>query len=206
MAEIWPMIHEARRALATDLASLRAEQWDTPSLCAAWSVRDVLAHMTATASITPAAFFPKLLASGFSLKKLQDKAVSAARTRSTAEGLAAFEAIVTATKHPPGPTPSWLGETLVHAADIRRPLGIAHDTPVEATRVVADFYKGSNLVIGAKKRIDGVTLRATDTDWSHGQGPEVAGPLLSLVLAMSGRQVALADCTGDGVDVVRSRP
>ena len=71
---------------------------------------------------------------------------------------------------------------------------------------VADFYKGSNLLIGSKNRIDGLTLRATDADWSHGTGPEVSGPILSLVMAMTGRKAADDDLTGDGVAALRSRP
>ena len=70
---------------------------------------------------------------------------------------------------------------------------------------VADFYKGSNLLIGSKNRIAGLTLRATDADWSHGTGPEVSGPIVSLVLAMTGRQAADGDLTGDGVATLRSR-
>jgi hypothetical protein len=71
---------------------------------------------------------------------------------------------------------------------------------------VADFYKGSNLLIGSKNRIAGLTLRATDTDWSHGSGPEVSGPILSLVMAMTGRKQADDDLSGDGVATLRSRP
>ena len=33
---------------------------------------------------------------------------------------------------------------------------------------VADFYKRSNALIGTKRRIEGVSLRATDADWRHG--------------------------------------
>jgi hypothetical protein len=51
-----------------------------------------------------------------------------------------------------------------------------------------------------------VTLRATDTDWSHGSGPEVTGPAIALVMAMTGRKAALDDLSGPGVDVLRSRP
>ena len=94
----------------------------------------------------------------------------------------------TSVKHPPGPTDTWLGEAIVHAEDIRRPLGIEHQYPTEAVVRVADFYKGSNLLIGSKNRIADLTLRATDTDWSHGTGPEVSGPILSLVMAMTGRK------------------
>ena len=70
---------------------------------------------------------------------------------------------------------------------------------------VADFYKGSNLLIGSKRRITGLALLATDTEWSHGTGPEVAGPILSLVMAMTGRKEALDDLTGDGVATQRTR-
>jgi hypothetical protein len=48
-------------------------------------------------------------------------------------------------------------------------------------------------------------LKATDTEWSHGSGPEVAGPIVSLVLAMTGRKAALDDLSGDGVAELRSR-
>jgi hypothetical protein len=70
---------------------------------------------------------------------------------------------------------------------------------------VADFYKNSNLLIGAKNRIDGVTLRATDVEWRHGSGPEVNGPAIALVMAMTGRKAALDDLTGEGVALLRAR-
>jgi hypothetical protein len=60
------------------------------------------------------------------------------------------------------------------------------------------------LIVGAKTRIAGLSLKATDTDWSHGDGPEVAGPILSLVLSMTGRGVALTDLAGE-VAILRSR-
>ena len=59
---------------------------------------------------------------------------------------------MTSTKHPPGPNDTWLGEVLIHAEDIRRPLGIRHDYPAEAAAQVADADKGSNLVMGSKNR------------------------------------------------------
>jgi hypothetical protein len=50
-----------------------------------------------------------------------------------------------------------------------------------------------------------VRLRATDTDWSHGTGPEVAGQMVALVMAMTGRRQAVDDLTGNGVAVLRDR-
>jgi hypothetical protein len=98
-----------------------------------------------------------------------------------------------------------LGEVLVHSQDIRRPLGLTHAVQLEAVMQAADFYKRSNLILGTKARIAGVTLRATDGDWSHGNGPSVEGPMMSLLLAMTGRKAALDDLTGEGVAVLRSR-
>jgi len=203
---LWSVVHEERRALAADLGSLDDAQWETESLCPNWTVRDVLAPMTATATMTPPAFFGKMIASGFKFETVQTKGVAANRGASPAEGLASFKVIIDSTKHPPGPGDSWLGEVLVHSQDIRRPLGIAHDYPIDSLVRAASFYKGSNLLIGTKKRIEGLQLKATDADWSTGSGPLVSGPMASLLMAMTGRKAALADLSGDGVAALGERP
>jgi hypothetical protein len=84
-------------------------------------------------------------------------------------------------------------------------LAIQHEYPKDAVVRLADFYKGSNLVVGTKRRIEGLTLRATDADWPHGSGPEVSGPIMPLVMAMTGRKDALDNLTGDGVSTLRTR-
>jgi uncharacterized protein (TIGR03083 family) len=203
--DIWPVIHSERKALAADLQALDDAQWQAASLCSHWTVRDVTAHMTATAKITPPAFFAKLAVSGFSLERLQDKDITVEKGSSAADTLARFDAVVNSEKHPPGPLDSWLGEAILHAEDIRRPLAIQHEYPKDAVVRLADFYKGSNLVVGTKRRIEGLTLRATDADWSHGSGPEVSGPIMLLVMAMTGRKAALDGLTGDGVATLRTR-
>jgi len=203
--DIWPVIHAERKSLAGDLRPLTEEQWDAASLCPGWTVRDVLAHMTSAASLTPPTFFTTLIGSGFSFEKLQAKGIAAHRGDSPADTLAGFDKVQISVKHPPGPANTWLGEVIVHSQDIRRPLGIEHQYNTEALVQVADFYKGSNALIGSKNRIAGLTLRATDADWSHGTGPEVSGPMLSLVMSMTGRKAALDDLSGDGVATLRSR-
>jgi uncharacterized protein (TIGR03083 family) len=204
--DVWPVVHSERGALANDLASLSEAQWATPSLCSDWTVRDVLAHMTGTAKITPGSFFPKLVSSGFSFGRLQAKAIGEERGDSGADTLTHFEGVITSEKSPPGPKDTMLGETIVHSEDIRRALGLKHDYPTDAVVEVADFYKRSNLILGSKRRVDGVTLRATDTAWSHGAGPEVAGPMVALLMALTGRKAALDDLSGEGVATLRERP
>ena len=205
--DIWPVVHDERAALAADLtsASLGEEQWSGPSQCEGWSVRDVLAHMSATANMTPGKFFPKMIASGFSFDKVQDKGIAAERGASGAETLSRFQAVIGSEKKPPGPKDTVLGETIIHADDIRRSLGLQQTYPDDALVEVADFYKGSNLIIGTKRRIDGLALRATDTGWSYGAGPEVSGPMLPLLLAMAGRKGVLNELSGDGVETLRQR-
>ena len=204
-SDVWPTIHTERKALAADLDGLSDAAWDTPSLCDGWSVRDVVAHMTAATKLNGPKFFAKLIGSGFSFEKVQAKGIAAERGASPAETLARFKAQIDSTGRPPGPVDTIFGETIVHSEDIRRPLGIKHEYPVDALVEVANFFKGSNLIIGSKKRVAGVTFEATDADWRNGEGPTVEGPMLDLVMAMTGRKPALDALTGEGVEVLRSR-
>lgn len=201
----WPIIHSERAALADDLSDLAAARWETASLCRGWSVHDVLGHMTATAKMTPGQFVVRLTGSGFRFNTMADKNIARETAGGPAATLAEFRRVRNATTAPPGPVDSWLGETLVHGEDIRRPLGIRHTYPMDALKQVADFYKSSNLLIGTKNRITGLRLQATDTDWATGSGPEVTGTMLSLLLAMTGRTTAIDDLTGDGTATLRSR-
>ena len=201
----WPVIHAERAALADDLNELTDGQWATPSMCAGWSVHDVLGHIVATAQMTPPRFIGRFAGAGFNFDKMAAKDVAAATAGGPAATLATFRSLQNETKAPPGPIDAMLGEAILHPADIRGPLGIAHTYPTEAVTRALDFYKNSNLIVGAKKRIAGVTLRATDADWSTGSGPEVTGPALSLLQAVTGRKVALTDLSGEGVATLQSR-
>lgn len=205
MVDLWGVVAAERGALADDLAGLTDEQWRTTSLCDDWSVRRVTGHMTATANLTPVSFLTSFAGAGFSFDKFANRQIDKHLGVGAAETLANFRAAQFSTSSPPGPKASWLGEVLVHAEDIRRPLGIEHTYPVDAVREVADFYKTSNTLIGTKSRISGLSLRATDTGWSHGEGDEVAGPMMSLLMAMTGRGEACADLAGPGVAALESR-
>jgi uncharacterized protein (TIGR03083 family) len=201
----WPVIHAERAALADDLDGLTEEQWTTPSWIPPWTVLDVLGHMTATAQMSPARFVGKMAAAGFRFQAMTNREVARITADGPAAALAAFRGSADSTSSPPGPVDSWLGETIVHGEDIRRPLGIVHTYATDAVVRVADFYKGSNLLIGSKKRIDGLTLTATDTDWSTGNGPEITGPMLALLLALTGRAGVVAQLGGPGLPALKER-
>lgn len=205
MVAVWPTIHAERAALLTDLEPLTDQQWAARSLCSQWSVKQVFGHIIATAQMTPPKFLLGMAGNGFRFDRFIMRTAEGFSAGSPADMLTAFRGMQHRTNHPPGPNNTWLGEAILHGEDIRRPLGLDRDYPVEAVTQVADSYKGSNLVIGAKDRIAGVTLRATDTDWSHGSGPEAAGRAIDLLLAMTGRPTGLDRLTGDGVEVLRTR-
>ena len=205
MDEMWNTIGAERRALAADLAGLPESRWTSPSLCTGWTVEDALAHMTSTAQMTPPKFLGGFVRAGFDFSKFTAAGIARHRGTTPAQTLEGFRAQEGSTASPPGPKASWLGETIVHAEDIRRPLGIAHTYPADAVRRVLDFYQGSNTLIGSKDRVAGLTLRATDSDWTHGSGPVVEGPQLSLLMAMTGRKAALDDLSGEGVATLRTR-
>jgi uncharacterized protein (TIGR03083 family) len=196
----WKHIHAERDVMADTLAGLSPDAWATPSLCTGWSVKETAGHILAAAEQTPPNFYKELIAARFT-----DRAARRLGALEPSVLVGRLRARTTTTNHPPAPVLAMLGEIVVHGEDIRRPLAIAHRAPEEALVAVADSYKKSNLLIGAKRRIAGLRLRASDAAWTTGDGPEVAGPLASLILAMTGRKAAHADLTGDGLATLATR-
>ena len=202
---IWPTIHAERHSLAEDLVGLTAEQWNTQSLCSEWNVHQVLAHLLSAAKMTPPKFFLRFAAAGFNFDRFAANQVAIESAGGPAATLAGFRAAQLRHSAPPGPKETWLGEAFVHGEDIRRPLSITHAYPLpEVARVVA-LYARSDTIIGGKTRVAGLTLQATDTEFTVGTGPLVQGPVISLLLAASGRKSALSELSGPGVHLLKER-
>jgi uncharacterized protein (TIGR03083 family) len=204
--ETWKFIHSERADLAETLTGLQSEQWRADSWCTGWSIKKAVGHVVAAAEQTFPGFYRELAAAGFKFDVFADRGADITSTASNEELIARLRARTTTTNHPPAPVMAMLGEIIVHGDDIRRPLGLVHRSPDAALVAVADNWKRSNLLIGAKRRIEGLSLRATDVAWRHGDGPLVQGPLQSLILAMTGRHGALSDLSGEGVSVLEKRP
>jgi uncharacterized protein (TIGR03083 family) len=122
-----------------------------------------------------------------------------------AETLERFRRVGTSTTKPPLPTMAMLGESIVHGEDIRRPLGIRRDYPMETVTRVAEYYQGSDLVVLAKGRIGGLRLVASDGSFTTGSGPLVSGTTLALTMAMTGRTMYCDELEGVGVATLRDR-
>lgn len=197
---IWPMVHAERAALIDDLARVAPERWEEPSLCPGWTVHDVVAHLVNTAQTTRLGFVVGLAAAGFDFHRQNERGILRERGSTPGETLERLRQVASRTSTPPAPLDSRLVEEVVHGEDIRRPLGLARSYPVEAVvrslrlqvRTPASFG-------GAKELVAGVRLVATNADLSIGEGPEVSGTALSLLLAVSGRPVAPGELAGPGV-------
>jgi uncharacterized protein (TIGR03083 family) len=205
-AEIWKYIHVGREQMADTWADLSPAQWTAASWCEGWSVQVTAGHILAAAEQTPANFFKEMISAALSFNVFADRAARRLATAGPDELARRLRARTSTTNHPPAPVMAMLGEIVVHGQDIRRPLGLEHQVPESALVALADSWKNSNILIGSKRRIAGLRLRATDSEWAHGDGPEIRGPLMSLVLAMTGRKAAHSGLTGDGLATLATRP
>jgi uncharacterized protein (TIGR03083 family) len=203
--EVWPSIRAERAALAADLGDLTADQWATPSLCAGLTVREVLAHLTASASLNTMRWLAGVIRCRFDFDKQVAMRLAEQLGTTPAETLERFRHVVPSKTKPALPAIAVLGETIVHGEDIRRPLGIRRDHPIEVVTRVAEYYRGTDLVVVAKGRIGGLKLVADDGPFTSGSGLLVSGPTMALVMAMTGRAAYCDDLDGDGVELLRSR-
>lgn len=206
MTDVWAIVRAERQALTDDLEHLPSEQWVTPSLCAGWDIHDVLAHLVATAKETRLRFVARFAAAGFDFDKANAKGSLAERAADPEVTLAEFRAVADRTSSPPAPKDTRLVEAFVHGEDIRRPLAIVHEYPSAfVTRAIVLQARTSASMGGGKARVAGVTLTATDTDFTFGTGPPAEGPAISLLLAVSGRKTAHADLSGPGAEMIAGR-
>ena len=195
-----------RQRLADSVADLTAEQWATPSLCAAWTVRDVVAHLTVTTRVT----VPRLLrgavrARGSFDRLAVDLAAERAVAHTPAELVAQLRESAASTRRMPGSSPmDPLMDLVVHAQDVARPLGRRHVSPPDV--VAASLaYVATNRFMGGPQRLAGVQLVSTDTGWTHGDGAELRGPDIDLLMVAAGRRAGLDALEGPGAEVLAAR-
>jgi uncharacterized protein (TIGR03083 family) len=198
------------RDLAERLGALTADEWDRPSLCAGWRVRDVVGHMVSGTEYGIGALPLKLARAGFDLDRAAARlAVAVADSRpperlladwvrgETAPELTGFARMLKAR--------DIFVDHVVHGADMLLPLG--HERPQDPDRMRQALDAAPEVAgaVKAKKRSRGLRLVATDLDHAVGTGPEVRGPAEAILLALTGRWVRGDELRGDGVAVLRGR-
>ncbi|MFC5136726.1 maleylpyruvate isomerase family mycothiol-dependent enzyme [Actinomycetospora rhizophila] len=196
---------DERAELADFLAGLSPEQWDAPTLCHRWSVRDVVAHIISYDDLGPAAFVGRFVAGRFDPDQVNQVGVDQYAQMSPDELLAELKGHL----HPAGLTARFGGriglvDGLIHHQDIRRALGAPREVPVERLATALPFARVAP-PIRAFSRARGLHLVATDLDWSSGKGPTVEGRAEPLLMAIAGRADALDELDGPGRSILADR-
>ncbi|MGY1838864.1 MULTISPECIES: maleylpyruvate isomerase family mycothiol-dependent enzyme [unclassified Modestobacter] len=203
--DLWAAVHSARSALADDLAGLDEAQWAQPSLCGRWTVEEVVAHLSAAASTGRARWLRSMVGARFDADLHNARRLAEHRGDTAADTLERFRAVVPSTTAPTGHTAAWLGEVVVHAEDVRRPLALPGGPPVPVVTEVARFYAARDFTVNSRSAVAGLRLQADDGPFAVGDGPLVTGTTLALTMAMAGRSIFCDDLTGPGVPVLRAR-
>ena len=200
--DVWRAIDEERSSLADLLDELTAEEWDVPSLCAGWRVRDVAAHLTLSHMSPATAVLEALRARGNYDRMVRDSAVRQAALPCD-EFPRRLRAMVESRRKIPFVAPRVpLLDVLVHGQDIARPIGRDRPMPPGAAAAAADQVWSMGWPFHVRRRLAGLRLSATDTGWSAGDGLAVEGPVSALLLLMTGRQAALDELTGPGAEAL----
>ncbi|WP_202865160.1 maleylpyruvate isomerase family mycothiol-dependent enzyme [Serinicoccus sediminis] len=203
--DLWAAVHAERAALAARLDELTPEQWEAPSLCGRWGVREVVAHLTAAASVGRARWLLSVLGARLDFDLHNQRRLEEHLGATPQDTLAGFREVVTSTTAASGHTPAWLGEVVVHGQDILRPLGLPGATPPERAELVARFFVSRDFTVPSRTTAAGLRIRADDSDLDVGSGPEVAGATVALTMVLAGREAFLADVTGPGVAILAER-
>jgi uncharacterized protein (TIGR03083 family) len=205
--DILKMISDERRRMADLVDSLDSDQLQIRSLCAAWSVKEVLGHLVASIAAPNSSALRLLVRTGFNIHKANARLATLSASRPPGELAALLRANAENPFRPPiVGYPGQLTDLQVHGQDIRRPLGLPHDLQPDRLRVSLDFLVSGRAVgFVPKRRLAGLRFEATDLDWARGGGPPIRGAAEAVMLALTGRRAALADLSGDGVAELHSR-
>lgn len=194
-----------RADLADLLVDLTPAQWDARTLCEGWTVRDVVAHVYSYEDIGLTGLLSRLVRARMSPERANAAGLDEQADLSPLELVARARRFV----QPRGFTALRGGrialvDGMVHHQDIRRPLGLRREIPPERLTVALDFARTAP-PIGARKRIAGLRVVATDVGWAAGDGPAVEGPGEAVLLAMAGRRGVVDELSGPGTATLRER-
>lgn len=199
--DMWAAVHRERHALVAELQDLSPTQWGTASLCPGWNVHDVVAHLVESAKCTRLGFLRDMIAARFDFDRQNANGLAREKREDPRDTLAALSAAATNTATPPAPLPTRLVEVFVHGEDIRRPLGLSRAYPAAHVATALAFQVKTAVGMGGgRERAKGWRLTATDTPYATGEGAEVRGTAIALLLAVSGRPTAAGELSGAGAE------
>ena len=197
-ADLQPAVAAEFVALADLLGSATGAQWDTPSLCAGWRVREVVAHMTMAARYPQDKFMAELRRCGFDFGRFSNEIASRDAELPASELVANLRSEVMQRWTPPGG--GWhgaLNHVVIHGLDVTVPLGVPRRSPDDTIRIILDDLTTGGVQEHFGTNIEGRSLQATDLDWSYGSGPPLRGAAEDLALVLCGRAVPAGRLEGE---------
>lgn len=188
-----------RRSLADALSTLTDDQWRGPSLCAGWTAAHVLAHQTMPFRISEPEFMAGLQRSGGDFTTFSDEIAERDSALPPADLVAVLRDNADTPWQPPGGgLAGALSHDVIHGLDITWPLRLDYDIPDAALTTVLNALAGSGSETLFGFPLDGISVRATDLDWSAGQGAVLAGRSRDLLPLLAGRAIPGELFQGDG--------
>ncbi len=199
------MARDERAEMADFLESLQPEQWDQPSLCADWRVRDVAAHVISYEEHGTVDLVKRFAQARFRLHELNDVGVAEYNTRAPQELIRFLRQHLT----PRGITAQFGGgvglvDAMIHHQDMRRALDMPRTVPAERLRYALPFSVTAPPLRGFWNA-RGVRLIATDVDWARGRGPEARGAAEAVLMTLAGRRGVARELTGAGATILEQR-
>jgi uncharacterized protein (TIGR03083 family) len=187
-ADLQPVVAAEFVALADLLDSATAAQWDTPSLCAGWRVREVVAHMTMAARYREDEFMAELRRCDFDFGRLSNEIAARDAGLPASEHVANLRSDVMQHWTPPGGGyHGALNHVVIHGLDITVPLGVPRRSPDGTIRIILDDLTRGGVHEHFGTNVEGRSLQATDLDWSYGSGPPLRGRAEELAVMLCGR-------------------
>lgn len=182
------LIAARRRTLADQLDTLSDQQWATPSLCDAWSVRDVVGHIVMPFTHSTAKVLVGVVRARGNWHRFSERAARKNATRSTVDLIALLRDQAEDPWAPPGGgLIGALTDLTVHSLDITRPCGIEPELGEETASAVLDNLVQPKALKAFGVDLAGLHLEATDADWQHGNGKPVRAAAADLIVAITGR-------------------
>lgn len=196
-----------RRAVADLLDGLDEQQLATPSLCTGWDVRTVAAHLVGAVALGGRDFARAVIRARGRLDRANDFLARDVARRPVAELVDLLRRHAESRFAPPVTGPrAPLTDALVHAGDMRMPLGIPHDPAPDHVRMALGFVTGGRpFGFVPRGRLRGIRLVADDLGGSWGDGEPVQGRGVDLLMAACGRARALAELRGSGMATLAAR-
>ncbi|UQU63232.1 maleylpyruvate isomerase family mycothiol-dependent enzyme [Couchioplanes caeruleus] len=186
-----------RTDMADLLAGLRPEQWDEPTLCQGWRVREVVAHITQPFRMPMWRVVLELARARGDVNRMADRSARRDAARMSADQL--LQQLRDNVAHPwtppGGGAAGALSHDVIHGLDITVALRLDRTVPPERLRPVLAGMRPRNVAFfGAD--LAGAELRATDLDWSYGAGQLVRGRAQDLLLVVCGRRLPAGHLDG----------